>query len=380
MTASPGRIYSLPSNILSSDDADGPIFKPLTTALRPHELQDDQHTPRPPTRLTCLDMYDDEDTAPPPADITVFSLVAHQHASRARVISVPAAAGTKVGPDELLCVQHLFADIQGAGAEQSGLISVSPVLLAQNPVMVLSCLGDTVHEDPQLVKSWQVGANISYTLSGLSGHRDHRAMVPLVTAFVHASAFPGKGSYLCEDIGDLELLSVLEALSYVSCIDEGPENLDTWSRWHLTPLALQQLVPCRFIHSPTSAFENRGVPHGQMTRFELLQELLSDGWQWRSWSQRHALPAFSISEDGPGEKLFTCRGAKIGIAYMLCLLTADMLRERSGQPTLQIPHGRAEAFYRKLMETNAATVAQDQDGAAGGQNLGLRMEDAHCLI
>lgn len=230
-TALAGRVYSLPAAALEGDDATQlvPLREKLGRAGEPLDQR------------ALMDLGADANeavvsAAPDAGPRRLFFSIINATPSKARVIPLPAAASSKLGPDDMQVALHV--DYQ-AISEAEGCISVGAAQVASNPVMVLSRLGALLADDPEQLLSWKVRGRLQYCFSGIPLNSEE---VELVTQMVVSGAMPSTGQQFCcqRDSTASEILSRLEALGHVASSGADQAGLE---HWVFTGLGMRALEP-----------------------------------------------------------------------------------------------------------------------------------------
>lgn len=136
-----------------------------------------------------------------------------------------------------------------------GRISVGAAQVCDNPVMVLSCLGAAIVNDPLKFLVWQIRSRVQFALSNIVCDE---GLVDLITRMVLGSATPVAGQWFaCEAACDLQKLTYLESFGYVR---QKPDNNDGGSTfWALTLGGMQCVEPVRLIANSAPVLQDRGL-------------------------------------------------------------------------------------------------------------------------
>ena len=216
-----GFVYSLDTNAAGTELL--PLLDKMSALPRPAPLPDPQR-------------FDGDVGEGGNGNGAFFFSVVRKSYSKVRVVSVPAAASCRLGPDDIGIVQH---DCLHAEDGHTAMVSVQPSALSRRSVTVLSRLGADVDFVKQGLLAWKVRGKLSYTLDGLGFNVE---LVDAITEMVRARTYPKTGQLYTVQHQDeqtaawLPHLERVEAMGLVAMVDGNAgfqhANAFTQPLWH----------------------------------------------------------------------------------------------------------------------------------------------------
>lgn len=245
--------------------------------------------------------------------------------------------------DELsVVVMHAFRDVVGNVCVKDIDVTMRHGVLRSHAVVSLPWCerADMWHA----VYQWQViGGEQRFSWRGLPpGIHDAALCNELAMAMFEAGAFTRPGfnasPFICEasDVARSTCLRELSDVDYVTCVRAG-EGEDTHA-WVFTQQGLDQLRLVHGVWRPTPCLQTRPLtPLASMTLYQVLDTLLSTGWELRPVARKALLSRQAPHTPDATKTLYMVAGTtSLPRHYLLAMADVDNI---FGAGVLQIRHG-----------------------------------------
>ena len=146
-----------------------------------------------------------------------------------------------------------------------------------------------------------------------------------------ARAVPNRDASINVDTSIQPWVSLLDAGFVAPIGSDSSAAPGAWQKVQLTPLALRCMSTSYALHTPTPIFKPRShLPIDQCTSFECAMLLRDQGWQWQLFPKPIEERKRLVHPIANGPGVFYTLGKTLIHSYLVCLLSADRLREQYG--------------------------------------------------
>ena len=334
-----GVVYSCPKSVVRLDYLSDVLDEPATKRAR-------TEVGSAPWLQSSVDAAGEEQAATG-LDTLLFFRLAFANAGKKKQMRIPVGVGGRVKQGDVMVTVHDAI----AGASDSPIVSSRPAGTISGPTCLLQdwSLGALPEIKTQLVEyassetHWCIRDRVSKRASPAT---TCDILTRMVTVGAVAECLPSEG--LAIDASDSVVRRAVQELIDEHIVEEMQQG-----RLRFTRHGQAQVSTCNALAGPSCVFAppSHAMDLTKLVSYQLVRELLEDGWEWRLWvapgrrpKSMRIPPGYKIGEP---KLWFSTRD--VPRHYLLALLQASSLADRG---LTCIPHGQDESYYKDLLDAD----------------------------